>query len=725
MSVSVSYSSSFPFLTEVANIILSSLEIGEELTLYFATGAVMTHIVTSTDVATETGLLETAMDVFAAAQGADGIWDTVSTTDNGTDLDAEYDIGIGHLFVISDEGGSVTTKIWRGDAPAVAQVSTVTPANIEVGDAFYVTINGKSITFTATAATAANVCDGLAALIAASTIAEFGELTASSASGVLTLTANTPGVPFVATAGTTQGGISSVVVATTTQGGPPTSEVQTFTIPSEAVGASWTISFGGQTTTALAIGDSAATVDAALEALSTIGAGDVSVGKSGDIYTVTFGGALANTAVAPLVVALYLNKPLIRVVQEGAPFGPAQNEIVSVLFPDSDVDAFTYQLTYNSETSSARAYTPGMAFPLVYLTDWPTARIPIITHQGGNLYYIEFTDALGDANIGTVSASSTWSAAQGRFDIAVTETTAGTAGGNEVQTVTLTPTPTGGTFTLTYSGQTTSAIAYNASAATVDAALEALSNIGAGDVAVTGSAGGPWTVTFGTALANTNVAEMTGSGASLTGASTQTFTVVDVTASAGPNHWDTAANWIPSGVPATGDDVRFEIGSSDCLYGLLQTAVTLLSLHVAMSWRAKLGLPRQNPNDYVEYRTCELTAGVTTLVVGTGDGSGPSKVAVNTGSVQTAITIRGSGGSSDTGLPAVLWRGSHASNAVTVIGGDFGSAPYSDQSAVLASLQQYGGSVFLNRTAISGAINVTGQSFRAYECTHNGQVLNT
>lgn len=76
---------------------------------------------------------------------------------------------------------------------------------------------------------------------------------------------------------------------------------------------------------------------------------------------------------------------------------------------------------------------------------------------------------------------------------------------------------TGGTFTLTFSGQTTSAIAWDASAATLDAALEALSNIGAGDVAVAKPSAGNWTITFGGALADTNVAQMTTNAGSLTG----------------------------------------------------------------------------------------------------------------------------------------------------------------------------------------------------------------
>lgn len=88
---------------------------------------------------------------------------------------------------------------------------------------------------------------------------------------------------------------------------------------------------------------------------------------------------------------------------------------------------------------------------------------------------------------------------------------------NEVQIVTITGTPTGGTFTLTFDGQTTTGIAYNATATTVQTALEGLSNIAPGDVTVTGSASGPWTVTFAGAYAGINVPAMTGSATGLTG----------------------------------------------------------------------------------------------------------------------------------------------------------------------------------------------------------------
>lgn len=103
---------------------------------------------------------------------------------------------------------------------------------------------------------------------------------------------------------------------------------------------------------------------------------------------------------------------------------------------------------------------------------------------------------------------------------------------NEVQTVTITGGPTGGTFTLTFEGGTTAAIAYNATAATVRSALENLAAVSPGDVLVTGSAGGPYTVTFVGGLAGTDVSAMTASGASLTGGTSPGVTIATQTSGA-------------------------------------------------------------------------------------------------------------------------------------------------------------------------------------------------
>lgn len=88
-----------------------------------------------------------------------------------------------------------------------------------------------------------------------------------------------------------------------------------------------------------------------------------------------------------------------------------------------------------------------------------------------------------------------------------------------VYTVTL-GSPSAGDFTLTFGGNTTSAIAYNAAASAVKSALVALDDgYTSADWTVTGSAGGPYTVT-------TPSGALTGSGSGLTGG---TFSVVAAT----------------------------------------------------------------------------------------------------------------------------------------------------------------------------------------------------
>jgi hypothetical protein len=96
--------------------------------------------------------------------------------------------------------------------------------------------------------------------------------------------------------------------------------------------------------------------------------------------------------------------------------------------------------------------------------------------------------------------------------------------------LTVTGSPTGGTVTLTVTvagdAQTTATIAFNATAATVQTAIENLSNVPTGAVTVTGSAGGPWTATFGGALTDQVVTVALGTNA-LTGGSTPNLTVAE------------------------------------------------------------------------------------------------------------------------------------------------------------------------------------------------------
>ena len=110
----------------------------------------------------------------------------------------------------------------------------------------------------------------------------------------------------------------------------------------------------------------------------------------------------------------------------------------------------------------------------------------------------------------------------------------GSAAKNEIQKVLLSG-ATGGTFTLTFNQQTTSALAWDASAATIDSALEGLSTIGTGDIAVTKVADGNWDVTFQNAMAGEDVSLLTGNGTNLTGAASSTVRTIQQGGSSSKN----------------------------------------------------------------------------------------------------------------------------------------------------------------------------------------------
>lgn len=120
-------------------------------------------------------------------------------------------------------------------------------------------------------------------------------------------------------------------------------------------------------------------------------------------------------------------------------------------------------------------------------------------------------------------------------------------GTNEVQNLEVGGTPSGGTFTLTFDGYTTAAIEWSSTNATlisnIDTALEALANIGAGEVTVAdvdlSSGVGNVSITFSGNLGKMNVplitaddANMEGSGASV--AVTLTTAGVDASARGAP-----------------------------------------------------------------------------------------------------------------------------------------------------------------------------------------------
>jgi hypothetical protein len=103
------------------------------------------------------------------------------------------------------------------------------------------------------------------------------------------------------------------------------------------------------------------------------------------------------------------------------------------------------------------------------------------------------------------------------------------APGLQVQTVTLTPVSTAGTFGLVVvaggSSDTATGIAFNAAASAVETALEALANVGSGNVTVAGAAGGPYAITFAESVV---VQQLLGTTSALTGGNVVVGIVVDL-----------------------------------------------------------------------------------------------------------------------------------------------------------------------------------------------------
>ncbi len=102
-------------------------------------------------------------------------------------------------------------------------------------------------------------------------------------------------------------------------------------------------------------------------------------------------------------------------------------------------------------------------------------------------------------------------------------------GTNEIQTITISGSPAGGTFRLSKSGQRTGDLAHDISTGDMQTALRALTSIGAGNVNVSGSAGDTYVVEFVGDLAKLSVSLIKVNRNQLTGGTDPEVTVESTT----------------------------------------------------------------------------------------------------------------------------------------------------------------------------------------------------
>jgi hypothetical protein len=249
-------------------------------------------------------------------------------------------------------------------------------------------------------------------------------------------------------------------------------------------------------------------------------------------------------------------------------------------------------------------------------------------------------------------------------------------------------------FNMTINGKTLSVVAGSTVAATVATAIAAAWNALSAtswpefaEITALATTGGAFTLTADTAgvpFAVTLATTETGGGA----ADDQTFTQSATTANSGPNDWSVAANWSGGAVPVDDDTIVFENSITSALYGLDQSAITADLLTIKQSFTGTIGLPRTNAAGYVEYRDTYLAISPDVVDIGGGEGIGSGRIKINTGSVQTALTVLNSGTGLDSGVYAVVWKGTHASNAVALMEGELDIAPFASEVATCLTLRQ-------------------------------------
>lgn len=185
--------------------------------------------------------------------------------------------------------------------------------------------------------------------------------------------------------------------------------------------------------------------------------------------------------------------------------------------------------------------------------------------------------------------------------------------GAQVQTITLAGSPTGGTFTLASGANTTSALPYNATAAQIQAALEALASIGVGNVAASGTLAAGVQVAFIGTKQGQALAALTVNDTGLTGGSTPEITVAITTA---PNGWISIGHTSRDDMPEFGFD-----GGDTKVLGTWQNA----SLREVVTTQ---------PSDYVTLHLHQFDATAMSLYYGPNASVTPGVFAVAGGQAQ-------------------------------------------------------------------------------------------
>lgn len=313
--------------------------------------------------------------------------------------------------------------------------------------------------------------------------------------------------------------------------GSGTNEVQSIEIDDDVSSGNFILTYAGQPTGNLLYNCSAAVMEAALEALSTLGLGTVAVTGASPKWTVTFTGSKASTDVSILVgTNVDMSGGVLTDVNVAETVAGVDgvNEIQTMTATVA-LTAGTYTLGFGGDVTAAIPYDADEAaieLQLETLDSIPQGEATVAVGTGtwpqiSATLTITFSGSLGKTNQAMITVES-----QPTGTITITETTPGVAEVVEKQTISINDTISGGTFTLTHDSNTSAPILYSATAAEIEAALEAAPI--SESVSVTGGPGPgtDWVVTWDAAGVQLPI---TGTGTNLTGGSATAVSITEVT----------------------------------------------------------------------------------------------------------------------------------------------------------------------------------------------------
>ncbi len=174
-----------------------------------------------------------------------------------------------------------------------------------------------------------------------------------------------------------------------------------------------------------------------------------------------------------------------------------------------------------------------------------------------------------------------------------------------------------------------------------------------------------------------------------------TFSRTSTTANSGPNVFDVAANWIGDTLPVDADDIVFDNGKVDVLYNLDQHTITPASITITSGYTGKIGLAETNTDGgasaaYAEYRGKYLQLGNSgdSQIVTVNCSGGAGRLKFDTGTAQTILQINDTASPIETNVPSFLWKGTHASNVLTLQKGSFGVAFFAGETSTLYKIEE-------------------------------------